>query len=127
MGRHSSGERRSRLAEPVEGEMTGTRADLRMLAHTRRLLVECVLAIVVILAVYFVVLAVIGRERDWLLLLIIPAGLGGVTVGALLDRAHRNHSAGDGGDSRAEEPEVAEQPDQAELSGGLEDESEPEA
>jgi hypothetical protein len=129
MGRHASGERRSRLAAAADGEVTGARADLHILLHTRRLQWLSILAIVVIFAVYFAVLAVLGHEHDWLLLLIIPAGLAGVSIGALLDYAHRDsaNDAAAGGDARSEEPEVAEQAEEPELAGRLEHEGESEA
>jgi hypothetical protein len=89
VGRHSSGERRSRL-ETTGAEVGGARHDLRVLLGTRRILLASVVAIVVILAGYFGVLAALGRVHDWLILLVIPAGLAGVSVGALLDHALRD-------------------------------------
>jgi hypothetical protein len=149
MGRHASGERRSRLAAAPDGEASGARADLQILLHTRRLQWLSALAIAVVFAVYFLVLVVVGHEDDWLLLLIIPAGLSGVIVGALLDHASRPRpeppaeaasdsadgaraggDSADGaasGDAGTKEPEVAEQADEPEFAGGLDDEGEPEA
>ncbi len=90
MGRHSSGERRSRLES--SDPHPGTVEDLRLLVSTRRLLLTSIAAVVAIFGVYFGLLVVLDRSRDWLLLLIIPAGLAGVAVGALLDRAHSARS-----------------------------------
>jgi hypothetical protein len=100
-----------------------------------------------VFAIYFVILAAIGHLHDWLLFLVVPAGLGGVSVGALLDRAHDSRkpsSAGllseedveakapgepsaDGGDSTAEEAQVAEQTDDGDLAGAGQQEPETEA
>jgi hypothetical protein len=110
MGRHSSGERRSRLESSGE-QHPGTVEDLRLLVGTRSLLLASLGAIILIFAGYFGVLFAVGRGRDWLLLLIIPAGLAGVTVGALLDRAHKARStpatreqAGDSESTASESP-----------------------
>ena len=153
MGRHASGERRSRLVAAVDGEASGARADLHILLHTRRLQWLSALAIVVVFAAYFILLTVVGHQDDWLVLLIIPAGISGVIVGALLDHAHRPRpdptSENVGGsassdsvngaassdsangaassDSGTEEAEVAEQAEEPEPAGGLDDEGEPEA
>ena len=65
-------------------------ADLRLMLHTRRLLLQSSALVAVIFAVYSLSLAGMDRQRDWLLFLFIPMGLAGVVVGALLDRAHRH-------------------------------------
>jgi hypothetical protein len=99
MGRHSSGERRSRLAPAAVDvsddarSRTGAAEDLRMLLGTRKILLFSVAAVVMIFAAYFLVLTLIGHQRSWLLLIVVPAGLSGVTVGALLDHAHRERPA----------------------------------
>lgn len=139
MGRHSSGERRSRL-EQAGDVRAGTVEDLRLLVSRRGLWLTSLAAVVLIFVLYFVVLVALGRQRDWLLLLIIPAGLAGVAVGALLDRAHKVVGpvgpvgplapvgpSADSGDAPAEEADVADQAEEPELAGGPEDEGQSDA
>jgi len=86
MGRHASGKRRSRLAD---SRGVGTAVDdLRLLAAKRWLQLEALGAVAVIFGLYFGILAVIRSNGSWLLFLLVPAGLSGFVVGALLDRAH---------------------------------------
>lgn len=93
MGRHSSDERDEPDPSPSPSSSSAV-ADLRLLMHTRRLLLICTVVVVVIFAGYSGALVGMGRQRDWLLFLFIPLGLSGVCVGALLDRAHdRQHSS----------------------------------
>ncbi len=89
MGRHSSGESRSRLGDAADSEVAGTAADLRLIVRTRRLWWQIALILVIIVAAYIGVLLALGRLHNWLVLLVIPAGLAGISVGALLDRAQR--------------------------------------
>lgn len=88
MGRHASGERRSRLTEAGAVGAAGVAADVRLLVTKKRLLALSAAAVVVIFGAYFGVLTAVGHRGSWLLFLIVPAGLSGVAVGALLDRAH---------------------------------------
>ena len=91
MGRHSSDERSE---FDVSRSSSSAVTDLRLLLHTRRLLLICTAVVVVIFAVYSGALVGVGRQRDWLLFLFVPLGLSGMCVGALLDRAHDRQNAG---------------------------------
>jgi hypothetical protein len=104
MGRHSSGERRGRLDEPDAVSRDGARSDLRVLLHSRKLLLASAVVVVVVCGAYFGVLAALGRLHDWLIVLVIPAGIAGVCVGALLDRAQRAPGPSSEADTDAGDP-----------------------
>ena len=89
-------------AEPVEPEPAptapavsdvhparGALGDLQLLRSDTRLMLTCAGAIVLIFLVYTSVLILMGRTDVYLIWVWIPTVLSGMTLGGLLDRAHR--------------------------------------
>jgi hypothetical protein len=104
MGRHASGQRRSRLGEAGSVATAGAVDDLRLLVRKKHVLVLSLVAVVGIFAAYYGVLALTGHRGSWLLFLIVPAGLSGFAVGALLDHAHRVRAAPPSSEDEPAEP-----------------------
>jgi hypothetical protein len=80
---------------PAPAPAAGTRGDLQLLRSDTRLLLWCVGAVVVLFLVYTSVLIVLGRTDVYLIWLWVPTVLSGITIGGLLDRAHRAVSSPD--------------------------------
>jgi hypothetical protein len=80
---------KSAPAPPAPAPAAGTRGDLQLLRSDTRLLLWCAGAVVVLLLVYTSVLIVLGRTDVYLIWLWVPTVLSGITIGGLLDRAHR--------------------------------------
>lgn len=73
----------------------GARGDLQLLRSDAGLLLRCAAGLVLIFLVYTSVLILLGRTDVYLIWLWIPAVLTGVTIGGLLDRAHRRRAGQD--------------------------------
>jgi hypothetical protein len=69
-------------------------ADLQFLLRRPRLLVASVFAALAPFGVYFTVMIGLHKMYDWALFLGAPLVLGGVLLGALLDRAYARQASG---------------------------------
>ena len=92
-GRGSVAEPAPEVPEPALGAWkprreSAIRADLRLLRADRRLRIRCAVGLAVPFVALLVVLLLLGRVGSFFIWLWIPAILGGVTFGSLLDRAH---------------------------------------
>ena len=92
-GHGSVAEPSPEVTEPALGARkprreSAVRADLRLLRADRWLRIRCVVGLVVPFVALLLVLLLLGRVGSFFIWLWIPAIVGGVTFGSLLDRAH---------------------------------------